>query len=142
MKSIFDAILLLGTGGWVVWFGPKIGCTICASAKLQWNEVVEFIVSQISSAAIRGHTLKFETIGNPLCRAHPLRIPTTSQAPEHAGRTERRVRQQMPQGPELVVTLTRATPARCEGKGMQDTKRRELESAGGIRVKESFLKNL
>ena len=74
MQSVFDAILLLGTGGRVVWFRPKICCTICASAQFQRDEVVEFIVSQISVAAIRGHNLVFETIRNPLWRAYLLRI--------------------------------------------------------------------
>src|SRR5260370_23401172 len=83
VQVIFDAIFLLGPEACVVWLRPKIASTVRASAKFQWNEVVEFVVSQLAAATISCHDLELQTMRPLLRRAHRLRVTrNTDRGPD------------------------------------------------------------
>src|SRR6266404_3843256 len=83
VQVIFDAIFLFGPEACIVWLRPKIASTVRASAKFQWNEVVEFVVSQMAAATISRHDLELQTMRPLLRRAHRLRVTrNTDRGPD------------------------------------------------------------
>jgi hypothetical protein len=104
MKVIFDAIFLFGPEACIVRLRPKIASAVRASAEFQWNEVVEFVVSQIAAATISCHDLELQTMRPLLGRAHRLRVTRNTD-----------------RGPDIVL-----------GNSRVDSARRQLEIWVGI----------
>ena len=105
VQVIFDAIFLFGPEACIVRLSPKIASTVRASAQFQWNEVVEFVVSQIAPATVTCHDLELQTMRPLLRRAHHLRVTRNTD-----------------RGPDIVL-----------GNRGVDSARRQLEIWVGIR---------